>query len=256
MSEHEDKGSGLGRGWLAAAVLVAVVAAGLVWVLLRGSSGPSTAAPPASTTYSPATSAPPPSSPVAPAATPGPPPAPSAAGETWPDPGCNGTTGSAGPPQSVMTDVRWEPFLSAAVPVSPTLGPAKRATPLRQCFQHSPAGALLAAANIQYAAIAPDAGAAVVRAQYTPGPGQDKALIDLKTSSGQPGNIAAFRLAGCTPSQCNVELIGFGRGLYADGVIPLVWHDGDWLVDGSHVVPDAGLVQGIPAGFTAWAATS
>lgn len=174
----------------------------------------------------------------------------------WPDSGCNGTAGRVdAAPQSVMTDLRWTPFLSAAVPTSPTLGPTRVDGALRRCYQHSPAGALVAAANISLAQYDPTQGRAVVKDQFLAGPGRDKALRDLAGSTGTPGQVVAFRLNGCTPEACNVDLVFFGQGMYAAAVVPMAWSGGDWVVDGTRVLPDGGLVQGIPAGFTAWGAS-
>lgn len=174
----------------------------------------------------------------------------------WPDSGCNGTAGRVdAAPQSVMTDLRWTPFLSAAVPTSPILGPTRVDGALRRCYQHSPAGALVAAANISLAQYDPTQGRAVVEGQFLAGPGRDKALRDLAGSTGTPGQVVAFRLNGCTPSACNVDLVFFGQGMYAAAVVPMAWSGGDWVVDGTRVLPDGGLVQGIPAGFTAWGAS-
>jgi len=152
-----------------------------------------------------------------------------------------------------MRDVTWAPFLAISAPTSPTLGPKRLTGPLRQCFQHSPSGALIAAVNIMLAAGAePSTYKRVVDAQFTPGPGRDAALASFDGSQGDTASAAAFRLGGCTPSVCNVELILFGDGLYLDQSIPLTWAKGDWYVNGAVKVPQAGLVQAIPAGFTAW----
>lgn len=156
-----------------------------------------------------------------------------------------------------MKDVTWTPFLTVAVPISPTLGPKRIVAPLRKCFQHSPSGALIAAVNILYAASSdPSDYKKVLTAQMTPGSGRDKMLSSFAGNGGDPGNLAAFRIDGCTPSVCNVELVGFGHGVYITQTIPMVWTTGDWNINGSRPMADAGLVQGIPAGFAAWGPTS
>lgn len=239
--------------WIAAAAVVVLVAAGLVWILMRhNDSTPASPAPSGSATVTSSVasgSVPRPSAAVTSSAT------TAATASAWPDSGCNGSAAPPVAPQSAMTDLRWEPFLSSAIPMSPTIGPAKTSGALRQCFQHSPAGALVAAANIALGQFVPGTGRTVVETQFVAGPGRDKALKDLATSSGQPGQIVAFKLNGCTAAACNVDLVFFGRGAYGSAVVPMVWTNGDWYVDGSQRIPDGGLVQGIPAGFTAWGST-
>lgn len=237
--------------WVTAALLAVVLVVGAVWFLRRGATGDTGNG--ASKAGGTAASAPPvtrlPSTTSAPTTAP----SPGAAAGAWPDAGCNGSAAAPAAPQSVMTDVQWKPFLAAAIPVSPTLGPTRIDGPLRTCYQHSPAGALLAAVNIELATATPGQGSRVVNAQFTPGPGRDKALSDVAKSTGSVANIAAFRLVACTPELCNLELIFFGGGRYADGLLPVVWKNGDWYRDGSHTVGEPGLVPSIPAGFTAWA---
>ncbi len=242
MADRSDEGrAGIDRAWYASAALVLLVVAGLVWVLIGGRGGQPSE--PASPQPVGASSGRLPTTPLTAA--------PTSSG--WPEVGCNGTSGSSGAPQSVMTDVRWEPFLTVAVPVSPTVGPLRIAGPLRQCFQHSPSGALLASVNIQLASAAGGAqGRQVVQTQYTAGPLREKALRDLARSSGSVANVAAFRLVGCSPTACNVEIVWFGGGLYAVAAVPMTWVGGDWMIDGSKPATEPGVVTGIPPGFTAW----
>lgn len=268
MSENSSNGGagsgGLGGWWWASAAVVVAVVASLVFILLRPhttSTGPAGAVPTQSTTGSTISSSSPASS--APDATAPPPAGATSTGSpveaAWSDTGCNGTSGPVKAPASVMTDVTWKPFLTAAIPSSPTLGP-KRAgagSPLRQCFQHSPAGALMAATNIAFTEFPPSTGATVIEKQYVAGPGQAKALSDLRsrTAASAPGQIVGYQLAGCTASACNVNLAVFGGGMYATAVVPMVWRGGDWLVDGSQTIPDGGIVAGLPAGFSGWGPT-
>jgi len=256
MTQNRTRRSGASarqsRGlWVAAVLLAVVVVIAAVWVLRRGTTGSTENGPPAPGAA--ATASSPPRLPSATSSTPTSAPSSSNTVGAWPDAGCNGSAAAPAAPQSVMTDVQWKPFLAAAIPVSATLGPTKVDGPLRTCFQHSPAGALLAAVNIELATATPGQGSRVVNAQFTPGPGRDKALSDVAKSTGSVANIAAFRLVGCTAEACNVEVIFFGGGRYVDGLLPVVWKNGDWYRDGSHTVGEPGLVAGIPPGFTAWA---
>lgn len=249
-TEDTKAGQKPGAGWYAAAAVVVLVVAGLVYVLARGraetpsASGTSTTSPTGmatsgSSSPSESTSSSP-SSPV------------TSAAAGWAVGGCKGGTGSSEDPGPTLAAVTWEPFRSASVPVSTEVGPGTVEAPLRRCYQHSPAGAVVAAVNIVTAAAVPAEGVAVVKAQWTPGPGQDKALSDAASATGSMANVAAYRLTGCTPERCNVELVFFGGGIYINGMVPMTWSGSDWLVDGAVHVGEPGPAQGIPPGFTAW----
>lgn len=251
---------GLGVGWYASAALVVAVIAALVWILLTRNNPDSTATAPITTSStSSSTSSMPSSTPstVASASV------PSTTGATpsepvgWPDTGCNGTTGSTGSPlEPLVRQVKWEPFLSAAIPVSAELGPKVVKSPLRQCFQHSPAGAVMAAVNISYALFTPGGARYVIDKQVIAGPGRDELLAAAKSASATPAPIVGYRLAGCGPAACNVQIAFFGQGMYGISLVPLVWHEGDWYMDGSRKFPESGPAAALPAGFTPWGAST
>lgn len=249
--ETSDSGSdgGLGTWWWAAMTLVVLVVLGLVWVLFAGRDSESAA--PTGSTATPSAGV---------GSTPAQTPAASSKSEPataqWPDAGCHGTPASPVPPAEALTDLTWEPVLTSALPSSNTVGPARVDGPVRTCYQHSPAGALMAAVNIQVAQYLPPDGAKALEAQVTAGAGRDEMLAALARSEGQPGNIAGYRIGACVPTRCNVELATSGQGLYAAAVVPLVWDSGDWKIDGSDAMPVGGLVAGIPQGFTPWGPTS
>lgn len=263
-----DSEAGLGGWWYLSAAVVAVVVGALVWVLVSsrtggigtatgtatvtgavtGTGGTSTSDPGSSSagalSSATITGAGPAASPVA------------GSDPAWSDRGCNGSPGNGDAPQEALAGVTWQPMAGVAVPASAMLGPRAVKVPLRQCFAHSPSGAVMAAANI--ALVWGTATKAdyprIVRGQFTPGPGRDDVLASINQASGQAGNIAGYRLQGCAPAACNVELSAFGGGTYATSALPLVWTKGDWYVDGSRALPPAGLAQGLPDGFTAWTA--
>lgn len=249
MDSSSDSGhdSGLGTWWWAAAAVVAVVVLGLVWVLVGSRSSDST--PEAKPSIPPVAASPTATSPPATA----PSGKPSVA--QWPDAGCHGTAAAPVPPVQVLTDVTWEPALTSALPTSKTVGPRQVDGGVRKCYQHSPAGALMAAVNINVAQYLPPDGVKALEGQVTPGPGKDDRLAALARSDGQPGNIVGYRIGACVPARCNVEVATSGQGVYGAGLVPMVWDDGDWKIDGSIASPSAGLVQGIPQGFTPWGAS-
>lgn len=266
MSENNSNGGagsgGLGGWWWASAVVVVAVVASVVFIVLRPHTTPSGTA--GATSSSTTDSSASPGSPGAGSSSATVPPAASATTTSgspveaaWSDTGCNGRAGPVKAPASVMTDVTWTPFLTAAIPSSPTLGPTRTAagSALRQCFQHSPAGALMAAANIVLGLNVAN-GATMIKQQYVAGPGELKALSDrAQDTDPAPAQIVGYQLVGCTATACNVNLALFGGGHYLTGVVPMTWRGGDWLVDGSQNIPDGGLVAGIPAGFSGWGPT-
>lgn len=250
METSNDSGqdSGMGAWWWAAGGVIALVVLGLVWVLVG----------PRSSEEAPPVGASPPPVAVTPSGSSSggatPTGEPSAAG--WPDAGCHGATAAPVPPAQALTDLSWEPVLTSALPTSKKVGPSRVDGGVRTCYQHSPAGALMAAVNINVSLFVPDQGEKVVEAQVTPGPGQDDRLAAVARSDGQPGNIVGYRVGACVPARCNVEVVTSGQGVYGAGLVPMVWSGGDWKIDGSIPSPSAGLVQGIPQGFTPWGASS
>lgn len=248
MSEQDKPTrTGPGAGWYASAALVVFVVASLVYILARGGGDPSATSGPSSTrassTNSTSTST----------TTPAPPTTAASAADGWEAPGCNGSRGSGDNPAEALAAVSWEPFLASALPTSPDLGPATVEEPFRRCFQHSPAGAVVAASTIVLTSYAPGVGGQVLERQMVAGPGRDDWAAALAAEPAPaPATLAAYRVNGCSPTACNVALIAFGQGLYAESVLPMVWVDDDWKIDGSRLLPAGGIVQGIPTGFTPW----
>lgn len=173
----------------------------------------------------------------------------------WAERGCNGTPGVGGAPVSAPTEVTWQPVGVMSVPVSSTLGPRRFTGPLRQCFQHSPAGALMAATNIVQGAGASAAAApAVLRAQMTAGPSREHELAQLDGTGASLGSAspAGYLFGACTPTACNVSLLLFGDGVYEQLTLPMVWSGGDWLIDGAgpNLVPS--IASTMPGGYVTW----
>lgn len=178
--------------------------------------------------------------------------------EGWEDTGCNGTEGSSEIPTSPPSDVEWVPLGAMSVPQSGEYGPLQvDDPPLRQCYQHSPTGALFAAINIPAAGSSTGSGAdleAVARQQMTPGPTQEQFLAaaasgDAETSA---DTVAAFQISACTPDRCNVSVVANSGGQLVQGTYSLVWVDGDWKLDGTQQIA-ASALDAVPAGFVQWA---
>lgn len=178
-----------------------------------------------------------------------------AAQPAWTDKGCNGHTSSPQGTGPQLSTVTWTPYLTAALPSSPTLGPAKTTGDDRSCYAHSPAGAVMAAVNLSLLENATD-GQQIIAKHWTAGAGRDQAQSDMASSSHQPGNITGYNFAGCTATRCNVGLAATQGGQYIAIVVPMLWQNGDWYVDGSVVPADSAVTTTMPSGFTQWGPAS
>lgn len=156
----------------------------------------------------------------------------------------------------------WEYQGTIAYPVSEEYGPADTtAAGVRSCFQRSPEGALLAAANAL--AQASDAELAPAWADYFLGVGEHRAEWIANaggSASAEPSGVrltvAGFRLLDYTGSTARVDL---GVDAVTDGarstnsyVYELVWQDGDWKLDAGAVQPLNHAVVPDLAGYVDW----
>lgn len=249
----DERGSGLGKWWWSSAVVVLLVAAAAVWLAVDPASSPSAARPTVTRTVGPG------GTPVVPPATGGSLASSSPAATVpgaWADRGCDGTSGSSAVPSVAPAGVTWVPLGAMSVPTSPTLGPAKLTAPYRECFQHSPAGALLAAVNIQDAgSVTRSTAVTVIEHQVTAGPGRDNVISSINDPSWVPGYASpiGFQFGACSPSSCIVNVVVSGGGSAEEFTDLMVWSGGDWKLNGANI-PEPSLVQGLPSGFIPWSA--
>ena len=208
--------------WWAAGGVIVLVIIGLLWILLsRGGSG-STATPTRTVTASPSVAA------TGSGALSG----TSSPSSTTGVSGCSIPGGSSAVPVVAPT-ASWQAVGAVAAPVSTTLGPFKISGNDHQdrtCFQHSPAGAVLAAINTSVASVSPE-GASVVRNRWTAGPGKNEIMGGNGGDSGT-ATIAGFQVQSCDQSSCLISVayqVGDGVGAIT---MPMVWVDGDWKVNG------------------------
>lgn len=263
MTEDKNVDEGMGRAWWASALVVLVVVVGLVAVLVTrddrpakdttasSTPGPSSAPSGSTTAADPSASTNVSSSSTTTADT-----VPTSA--AWPEAGCNGTPGSGAPAQAGLLAVSWEPVGAVSLPSSKVLGPTKVNGPVRSCFNHSPGGAVMAAANIT-GSLGSTTYRQVLTAQMTAGPGRDqtisKAAQDAVTDTGERGQLNGYKIGACTPAACNVSLAIQGRGIWVQQDVSLVWHNGDWYLNGQVPLASGGLLpNGLPPGWVAWSA--
>lgn len=135
---------------------------------------------------------------------------------------------------------------TTAYPTSAAFGPAETdADGIRHCFQHSPSGALFAAANavVQGSDVALQE--AFARYFIAVGPGREVAISKAASGTASTGRteIVGFRTLkydGATASvDIAVRATSNGQTIYGSGVYPLTWEDGDWKL----TVTDTGELQ-------------
>ncbi len=242
-SSRRVPGSGrqrLGRAWaIGAAVIVALIVLAAVVVIWATRGG---GTPPAAT--------PSPSPPASPSMAP----SSSPSGATVQDQAVPVT-----PPQGVT----WSLFQSVALPSSRTAGPTRVGGPVYAGDAHTPAGALLAAAQIgsRYL-ISPGGGwRQVVEQQVVPGPGRDvyiqkRAKVDsTSVAPGTYGQFAGFRFVTYAPDTAVIQYVTrFSNGNLQVATDTVHWFDGDWKLqlqpDGS-ATPTVQSVSTL-AGFIPW----
>lgn len=221
------------RGFVAGAVLVALLIAAVVWLAMTG---------PGHTDR------------------PGAAPSPGSAAPTVGRSAC-GLPGGDQTPPAVAPDTHWVLVGTIAAPHDPaTAGPATSRNGVGVCYAPTPVGALYAAANFLAATSDPALRLPAAQTLTAQGPGRNEAIRLLQTSgSGDSGSglqIAGFQFLGYTPrTSAVVDLALAYQGKDAHLPLQLRWENGDWKV----VVPVTGRpfdgVQALPtgaAGYVHW----
>ncbi|MFC5931513.1 hypothetical protein D6T64_04070 [Cryobacterium melibiosiphilum] len=146
-------------------------------------------------------------------------------------------------------------------PVSSTAGPAATAPEgYRFCFQHSPTGALFAAANGMVTALAPDLRAVWLDYSLSEGTYRNDLLASAgnETDSEIRASVAGFRVLAYEGDTARIDIAfaGTTAGQVVTGsvVFELIWIAGDWKLDGNN--PEPARIAQIPnlAGYTPWGA--
>ena len=162
---------------------------------------------------------------------------------------------------SIAPETQWEYQDTTAYPISAQYGPGKVSEEgYRYCFQHSPEGALLAAANAAVQATSFDGMESWLNYFLAEGPYRESVLNqDAPTTSSEDTriDIAGFRLLSYDGGTAKVD-IGVrgsteGQTVTLSMVYTLVWEDGDWKLEVND--PSSPLnVANIPdlSGYTTW----
>lgn len=161
---------------------------------------------------------------------------------------------------STAPEAAWEYQDTMAYPISKDYGPAKtNAEGVRYCFQHSPEGALFAAAN------AVVQGSGTTKADWinhflsSETPNRSQFLPQNPTSATTDArlNIEGFRVLSYEGNTARVDVAvrvsSAGNQVYMSSVYDLVWEGGDWKFLPSNASDPLPTTQ-IPdlAGYTGW----
>ncbi len=243
--EEEAQNPWTQRGFIASAVVVALIAVLGLFLAFAGPSGGNGNAAPRATTPAASTS-------------------PSPGGSTRPasDSACGLPAGEESVPRTAPKETKWELVGTMAAPTAPdTHGPGRVDDGLRSCYAHSPTGALYAAVNFVAMTTAPERREAAVRELAANGPGRDAALTAIKREGEQRAGGTGTQVAGFTFLNYGTETavvdLAFRTSSAAYVHMPLSvrWQDGDWKV----VFPDDGdlghAIKPLPdlTGYVLWA---
>jgi len=125
---------------------------------------------------------------------------------------------------------------TTAYPTSPEFGPGVTSPEgVRYCFQHTPSGALFAAANaIVQGSFVDTSGAWIEYFLSKQTPNRDQLVNDtaMGASAETRMNIVGFRVLAYDGETARIDIavraVGGGNTVYGSAVYDLVWEDGDW----------------------------
>lgn len=150
---------------------------------------------------------------------------------------------------------------TTAYPTSADHGPgATSPEGVRYCFQHTPAGALFAAANGMVQGGDPAVAGEWLDYVVADGPYREQIASSQEAADSADSriNIAGFRLLAYNGDSARVDLAVRATSgtstILVSGVYELVWRDGDWKISAD--VAEPLNVASIPdlAGYVAWGA--
>lgn len=244
---NEERSPFTRPGFIVAAVVVALIAvAGIVIAIVSAMGGDSEPDP----------ASPSPSS-SSPSAVPSPEPSADAGGASV----CGLSGEELSGTLSIAPETQWEYHDTMAYPTSEEFGPgATSPEGVRYCFQHSPEGAVFAAANAVVQGSSPDTASAWIAYFLSEeAPGRDEMLSS--ESGGTPSDtrvsIAAFRVLSYDGDAARVDIavrgVTGGNEVYGSAIFDLVWEAGDWKLLPQNTGDPLRLAQ-IPdtSGYIVW----
>ncbi|WP_160050112.1 MULTISPECIES: hypothetical protein [unclassified Nocardiopsis] len=161
-------------------------------------------------------------------------------------------------------EVTWEFVGTMRAPANPDAGPGLVADDgFRQCYAHSPTGALLASANMTALGTDPKLVPQMLEELVAEGTGQDAALaaVDAEGAAADPSgvrmSIVGFNLMGYGSEHARVDLALEGsNGVFMSYTVDMKWEDGDWKRElaptGDSIIPAAQIPDA--SGYIPWSA--
>lgn len=138
-------------------------------------------------------------------------------------------------------DAEWRYVGAVTYPGSSTYGPAdKTADGFSMCFERTPSGAVFAAAAGMAQLTAPETKLAATKNGLMPGALRDAGIEALTanppTDSGaNRQTYSGFKLLSYDGNEAVVDLgittVANGKSVYASILVPLIWHEGDWKMN-------------------------
>jgi hypothetical protein len=146
---------------------------------------------------------------------------------------------------------------SMAAPSSPSIGPGRTIGGFRQCFAHSPTGALFSAVNFWaagtayapsrvYAQLAADTASRAQAMRFSQGD-------DSRLSDGGQVQLAGFEFNSYSPSEADLSIVLQSTGGQLVTIAcTMLWHQGDWRYEiPPSGAPAAGQILSLD-GYVAW----
>ncbi len=172
--------------------------------------------------------------------------------------GCSLPAGDQAEP-TTAPQASWELVGSMAAPSAPsTVGPQHVVDGVRECFAHSPVGALFAAVNF-WAQGTAQPEAVLYRALAADTPQRSAAIVDGEKNPSERLDtttklqVAGFAITAYTPQTAAVTLVfQVANGAYASVPSTMRWERGDWrYVISPEGLPGAGQIADL-SGYVAW----
>jgi len=172
--------------------------------------------------------------------------------------GCSLPAGDQAEP-TTAPQASWELVGSMAAPSAPsTVGPQHVVDGVRECFAHSPLGALFAAVNF-WAQGTAQPEAVLYRALAADTPQRSAAIVDGEKNPSERLDtttklqVAGFAITAYTPQTAAVTLVfQVANGAYASVPSTMRWERGDWrYVISPEGLPGAGQIADL-SGYVAW----
>lgn len=146
-----------------------------------------------------------------------------------------GDAGSTEIPQSAPPGVSWQLYHTVALPVSQTAGPRQITDSTATGYAHTPTGALLAGAQIQYRQLLAPNWQQVSSQQVMPGPGRDafmqarSQMGSVEPAPGELAQISGFRFINYSPGMATIQYVSRTvAGAQTVTTSTVQWDGGDW----------------------------